>query len=123
PLSVAVRRASCSTGRSSAAAGCRRRRIHAADAAAAAAAAAADQLLPPADGEPAAADAASARPAALLRIIAMAKGVACWDRTTPLNNGTVDSNVGMAENMAPADVNNGVRGLMTSVAQWRDDLA
>lgn len=52
----------------------------------------------------------------------MATGVASWSQTAS-SNATADSNVGMAEGMAPSAVNDGIRALMASVAMWRDDMA
>ena len=49
-------------------------------------------------------------------------GVVSWSQTAA-SNGTADSNVGMAEGMAPSAVNDGIRSLMASGAKYRDDTA
>lgn len=45
-----------------------------------------------------------------------------WSRTAA-SNASADSNVNMAEGMAPSAVNDGVRSLMASAAGYRDDIA
>lgn len=52
----------------------------------------------------------------------MGTGVVSWSQTAA-TNATADSNVNMAEGMAPSAVNDGIRALMASVAKWRDDNA
>ncbi len=52
----------------------------------------------------------------------MATGVVSWSQTAA-TNATADTNVNMAEGMAPSQLNDSVRALMTSVAKWRDDVA
>lgn len=49
------------------------------------------------------------------------KGVPLWD-TTASNNSSADPAVNWAEGQAPSTVNNSARGMMASVAEWRDDL-
>ncbi len=50
----------------------------------------------------------------------MATGVQVWSNT-PVTNATIDSNVNFSEGMAPSQVNDSTRALMSSVAKWRDD--
>lgn len=50
----------------------------------------------------------------------MATGLFNWSRVAN-NNATATYN--MAEGMAPSAVNDGIRGLMSDVAQYRDDIA
>lgn len=50
----------------------------------------------------------------------MATGFYRWSKT-PATNASVTYN--MAEGMAPSQVNDGVRGLMSDAAQWRDDIS
>jgi microcystin-dependent protein len=45
-----------------------------------------------------------------------------WSKTAA-SNATADSNVNMAEGMAPSAVNDGVRALMASAAGFRDDIS
>lgn len=52
----------------------------------------------------------------------MATGVASWS-TTAASNATADSAVGWSEGQAPSTVNDSARGMMASVAKWRDDLS
>lgn len=52
----------------------------------------------------------------------MATGVASWSQTAG-TNATADSAVNWAENQAPSTVNDSARGLMASVAKWRDDIS
>ena len=52
----------------------------------------------------------------------MATGVTVWSKTAATNN-TIDSAVNFAEGQAPSSVNDSARGLMASVAKWRDDLS
>lgn len=49
------------------------------------------------------------------------KGVPLWS-TTASNNSTADPAVNWAEGQAPSTVNNSARGMMASVADWRNDL-
>ena len=49
-------------------------------------------------------------------------GVPTWS-TTAASNGTADPAVNFAEGQAPSSVNDSARGLMASVAKWRDDLS
>jgi hypothetical protein len=50
----------------------------------------------------------------------MATGLVSWS-TTPANNATADANVNFAEGQAPSSLNDSDRGLMASMAKWRDD--
>ncbi len=50
----------------------------------------------------------------------MATGIQVWSNT-PVTNATADSNVSWAEGMAPSQVNDSARAMMSSVAKWRDD--
>lgn len=50
----------------------------------------------------------------------MATGLYNWNRT-PASNASATYN--MAEGMAPSAVNDGIRGLMSDAAQWRDDIS
>jgi microcystin-dependent protein len=52
----------------------------------------------------------------------MPTGVASWSKTASAN-ASADANVNAAEGMAPAQVNDAMRGMMASTAMWRDDLA
>lgn len=52
----------------------------------------------------------------------MATGVASWSQTAA-TNATADSAVNWAEGQAPSTVNDSARGMMASVAKWRDDQA
>lgn len=52
----------------------------------------------------------------------MATGVASWSRTAA-SNGNSDSGVNMAEGQAPSTLNDGGRGVMASVAMFRDDIS
>lgn len=51
-----------------------------------------------------------------------ASGVITWSQTAS-SNSNADSSINFAEGMAPSAVNDSGRGLMASVAKWRDDLA
>ncbi len=51
----------------------------------------------------------------------MSTGVIVWSQTAA-TNATADTNVNMAEGMAPSALNDNIRALMTSVAKYRDDL-
>lgn len=51
----------------------------------------------------------------------MATGLSSWSKTAA-SNATADSNVNMAEGMAPSAVNDSVRALMASMAMFRDDI-
>jgi hypothetical protein len=48
-------------------------------------------------------------------------GVPLWS-TTASSNSTADPGVNWAEGQAPSTVNNSARGMMASVAEWRNDL-
>lgn len=50
----------------------------------------------------------------------MATGVQVWS-ITPTNNATSDSNINFAEGMAPSQVNDSCRAMMSSVARWNND--
>lgn len=50
----------------------------------------------------------------------MATGVQSWSKTAA-TNASADSAVNFAEGQAPSSVNDSARGLMASVAKWRDD--
>lgn len=52
----------------------------------------------------------------------MATGVASWSKTAATNS-TADSAVNWAEGQAPSSVNDSARGMMASVAKWRDDIS
>jgi hypothetical protein len=52
----------------------------------------------------------------------MATGVSSWSQT-PGNNDIADSAVNFVEGQAASSLNNSCRGLMASVAKWRDDLS
>lgn len=52
----------------------------------------------------------------------MATGVASWS-TTASSNATADSAVNWAEGQAPSTVNDSGRGMMSSVAKFRDDIS
>lgn len=52
----------------------------------------------------------------------MASGVVTWSQTAA-TNATADSAVNFAEGQAPSSLNDSARGLMASVAKWRDDIA
>lgn len=52
----------------------------------------------------------------------MATGVASWSKTAA-SNANSDSAVNFAEGQAPSSVNDSARGLMASVAKWRDDIS
>ena len=52
----------------------------------------------------------------------MATGVASWSQTAATNS-TADSAVNWAEGQAPSSVNDSGRGMMASVAKWRDDIS
>lgn len=52
----------------------------------------------------------------------MATGVASWSKTAA-TNASSDSAVNFAEGQAPSSVNDSARGLMASVAKYRDDTA
>jgi hypothetical protein len=52
----------------------------------------------------------------------MATGVVSWSTTAATNSGA-DSNVNMAEGMAPSAVNNSCRAIMASAAMYRDDTS
>lgn len=49
------------------------------------------------------------------------KGVPLWS-TTASSNSTADPAVNWAEGQAPSTVNNSARGMMASIADWRNDL-
>lgn len=49
------------------------------------------------------------------------QGLALWSKTAA-NNSSADPAVNWAEGMAPSAVNDSARGMMASVAKWRDDL-
>lgn len=51
----------------------------------------------------------------------MPTGVLAWSQTAA-SNATADSAVNWAEGMAPSAVNDSGRGVMASVAKWRDDI-
>lgn len=51
----------------------------------------------------------------------MPTGVLAWSQTAA-SNATADSAVNFAEGQAPSSVNDSARGLMASVAKWRDDI-
>jgi hypothetical protein len=51
----------------------------------------------------------------------MATGLVTWSKTAA-TNANADSAVNFAEGQAPSSVNDSARGLMASVAKWRDDL-
>lgn len=44
-------------------------------------------------------------------------GIYSWNATTPMSNGTADSNINWQENMAPSHVNNSARAMMQREAQ------
>lgn len=46
-----------------------------------------------------------------------------WSSTTPINNGTIDSTIQAQEGQAPSTLNNALRGIMTALAKWRDDVS
>lgn len=50
----------------------------------------------------------------------MATGVQSWSKTAATNS-SADSAVNWAEGQAPSSVNDSARGMMASVAKWRDD--
>lgn len=50
----------------------------------------------------------------------MATGLVTWSKTAATNSGS-DSAVNFAEGQAPSTLNDSGRGLMASVAKWRDD--
>jgi hypothetical protein len=52
----------------------------------------------------------------------MATGLVSWSQTAA-NNATADTNVNWAEGQAPSSVNDSGRGMMASLAKWRDDNA
>ena len=52
----------------------------------------------------------------------MSTGVITWSQTAA-SNGSADTSVNFAEGMAPSAVNDSARGLMASVAKWRDDIS
>ncbi len=52
----------------------------------------------------------------------MATGVASWSQTAA-SNASADSNVNLAEGMAPSGLNDAARAMMASVAKWRDDIS
>jgi microcystin-dependent protein len=52
----------------------------------------------------------------------MATGVQTWSKTAS-NNASADSSVNWREQQAPSSVNDSARGMMASVAKWRDDIS
>lgn len=52
----------------------------------------------------------------------MATGVSSWSKTAA-NNATADSSAQWPEGMPPSQVNDSARGMMASVAKWRDDIS
>ncbi len=50
----------------------------------------------------------------------MATGVQVWNQS-PASNATSDSNINLAEGMAPSSLNDSVRSMMASVAKWNND--
>lgn len=50
----------------------------------------------------------------------MATGLSIWSKTAA-SNASADSAVNWAEGQAPSSVNDSARGMMASVAKWRDD--
>jgi len=50
----------------------------------------------------------------------MATGVSSWS-TTAATNATADASVNWAEGQAPSSLNDSARGMMASMAKWRDD--
>lgn len=52
----------------------------------------------------------------------MASGVSSWSKTAA-TNASADSAVNWSEGMPPSAVNDSARGMMASVAKWRDDIS
>ncbi len=50
----------------------------------------------------------------------MATGVQVWSQS-PASNATSDSNINLAEGMAPSALNDSARAMMASVAKWNND--
>lgn len=52
----------------------------------------------------------------------MARGVVTWSQTAASND-VADTGVNWQEGQAPSSINDSARGMMQSVAKWRDDIA
>lgn len=52
----------------------------------------------------------------------MSTGVVVWSKTAASND-VIDAAAQFAEGQAPSSLNDGIRGAMSSVAKWRDDIA